>query len=106
MTRVKNVKNSNYIGSEFKKMMGKRSIIISVAIVLLVPLVYAMIMLSPKWGPQDNIDNIHVAVVNNDAGAEQDGGTVNVGNESIANVEGDPSLGWDYLLDDAADREI
>src|SRR5699024_3217186 len=31
-------------------MMGKRSIIISVAIVLLVPLVYAMIMLSSKWG--------------------------------------------------------
>src|SRR5690625_6160793 len=95
MTRVKNVKNSNYIGSEFKKMMGKRSIIISVAIVLLVPLVYAMIMLSPKWGPQDNIDNIPVAVVNNDAGAEQDGETVHIGNELIANLEGNPTLGWE-----------
>src|SRR5699024_9475267 len=97
MTRVKNVKNSNYIGSEFKKMMGKRSIIISVAIVLLVPLVYAMIMLSPKWGPQDNIDNIPVAVVNNDAGAEQDGETVHIGNELIDNLEGNPTVSWTII---------
>src|SRR5699024_2427683 len=85
-------------------MMGKRSIIISVAIVLLVPLVYAMIMLSPKWGPQDNIDNIPVAVVNNDAGAEQDGETVHIGSELIAKLEGNPTLGWDIVSAEAADR--
>src|SRR5699024_12333533 len=87
-------------------MMGKRSIIISVAIVLLVPLVYAMIMLSPKWGPQDNINNIPVAVVNNDAGAEQDGDTVHIGNELIANLEENPTLGWGFVSAEAADRGI
>src|SRR5699024_8711103 len=104
MTRGKNVKNSNYIGSEFKKKMGKRSIIISVAIVLLVPVVYAMIMLSPNWGPQHNINNIHVTVRHNDAVAEQDGDTVHIGNELIANLEENPTLGWDFVSAEAADR--
>src|SRR5690625_1382618 len=102
MTRIIKVKNSNYIISEYKIMMGKQSIIISVAIDLLVPLVYAMIMLSPKWGPQDNIDNIPVAVVNNDAGAEQDGETVHIGNELIANLEQNTTLVWDFVSDEAA----
>src|SRR5699024_1173011 len=85
-------------------MMGKRSIIISVAIVLLVPLVYEMIMLSTKCAQQDNIDNIPVAVVNNDAGDEQDGETVHIGNELIDNLEGNPTLGWDFVSAEAADR--
>src|SRR5699024_5546359 len=87
-------------------MMGKRSIIISVAIVLLVPLVYAMIMLSPKCRPQDNIDNIPVAVVNNDAGAEQADEIVHIGNELIVKLEGNSTLGWDFVSAEAADRAI
>src|SRR5699024_6714816 len=106
MTRVKNVKNSNYIGSEFKKMMGKRSIIISVAIVLLVPLVYAMIMLSSKWGPQDNIDTIHVRVVYNEDEVEHDGERVYIGNELIAMLEQNHTLGWEFVSAEAADRRM
>src|SRR5699024_8169156 len=86
------------------KMMGKRSIIITVAIVLVVPLVYAMIMLSLKWGPQDNIDNITAAVVNNDDGAEQDGETDHLGIEVIATLAGTQTMGWDCVSSDDADR--
>src|SRR5699024_8923325 len=78
--------------------------IVSVAIALLVPLIYAMIMLSPKWGPQDNIDNISVAVVNEDQGANQDGETVNVGNELVDNLKANPTLGWDFVSSEQAEK--
>src|SRR5699024_9051857 len=85
-------------------MMGKRSIIISVAIVLLVRVVYAMIMLSPIWVLQDNINNIPVAVVNNDAGAEQECETGYICNEIIVNLEQNAKLGWYFVSAEAADR--
>ena len=61
--------------------------LISVLICILVPLVYAMMMLSPKWGPYDNRDNLPVAVVNSDEGAVKDGENINVGNELVENLK-------------------
>jgi len=98
------MENSNYFTSEFKRIFSKRSVLISVAIVLFVPLIYAMIMLSPKWGPQDNIDNVPVAVVNNDNGADQDGTVVNVGDELVENLKANPTLGWDFVSSEEANQ--
>lgn len=86
-----------YILTEFKRLFTKKSVLFSVITALLVPLVYAMIMLSPKWGPQDNIDNIAVAVVNNDKGAEQEGEVLNVGEQLVENLKANPTLGWDFV---------
>src|SRR5699024_9143706 len=63
-----------------------------------------MIMLSPKWGPQDNIDNVPVAVVNNDNGADQDGTVVNVGDELVENLKANPTLGWDFVSSEEANQ--
>jgi len=98
------MEKSNYFSSEFKRIFNKKSVLISVAVVLLVPLIYAMIMLSPKWGPQDNIDNIPVAVVNNDRGADQDGTVVNIGDELVENLKANPTLGWDFVSSEEADK--
>src|SRR5690625_4428669 len=95
---------SNYFAAEFKRIFNKKSMLISVVVVLLVPLIYAMIMLSPKWGPQDNIDNVSVAVVNNDHGADQDGTVVNVGDELVENLKANPTLGWDFVSFEEANK--
>lgn len=63
-----------------------------------------MIMLSPKWGPYDNMDNLPVAVVNNDLGAMSDGEEVNVGNDLIENLEGNRVLGWDFVATEKAEQ--
>lgn len=98
------MEEKNYLTEEFKRIFSKKSVLISVIAVLLVPLIYAMIMLSPKWGPQDNIDNISVAVVNNDQGANQDGTVINVGDELVENLKENPTLGWDFVSSEEASK--
>src|SRR5699024_7902953 len=83
---------------------SKKSLLLSVLVVILVPLVYAAIMLSPKWGPYDNLDNLPVAVVNNDEGAVKDGEKINVGDELIENLQGNKELGWDFVTTEEAQR--
>src|SRR5699024_5764078 len=90
--------------AEFRRLFMKKSVLLSVIVALLVPLIYAMIMLSPKWGPQDNIENLAVAVVNNDAGAEQNGNRINVGEELVLSLQENPTLGWDFVSSEEASR--
>lgn len=71
---------------------------------MLVPLVYALIMLSPKWGPYDNLNNLPVAVVNSDEGAVKDGEQINVGNELVENLKSNQELGWDFVTKEEAQR--
>lgn len=96
--------NKNYVSEEFKRLFGKKSAIITVIIALLVPLVYAMIVLSPKWGPYDNLDNLPVAVVNNDEGAISDGERVNIGDKLIDSLQENRALGWDFITSEEAQK--
>src|SRR5690625_4906189 len=93
-----------YISEEMKKLKENRIMLVSVIVVLLVPLVYAMIMLSPKWGPRDNIDNVPVAIVNHDKGAVNDGEFINVGEQLVENLKANPTLGWDFVSAEEAER--
>ncbi len=100
------MKTGQFISEEFKHLFNNRRLLISVIIVLLVPLVYAMIMLSPKWGPYDNLDNLPVAVVNNDTGAISDGERINVGEQLIADLESNNALGWEFVSSAEAERGL
>lgn len=48
----------------------EKGVLFSLIGVLLIPIVYAAVLLSATWDPYDNLDNLPVAFVNNDAGAE------------------------------------
>ena len=67
--------------SELKKLIGNKALLFSLIGVLLIPIVYVAVLLSAKWGPYDNMDNLPVAVVNNDAGGVSDGNPINVGKD-------------------------
>ncbi|MFC7370200.1 YhgE/Pip family protein [Fictibacillus iocasae] len=83
--------------AELAKLKAKKGLIISVIAVLLVPLVYALIILSPTWGPYDNLSNLPVAVVNSDKGAMSGDEPINVGKDLVADLKKSKSLGWDFV---------
>lgn len=93
-----------YISGEFKRISENRTVTISIVFALLVPLVYAMIILSPEWGPLDNLDNVPVAIVNNDEGADNEGEYVNVGEQLVETLQDDDQLGWDFVTEEEAIR--
>lgn len=96
----------NLFLAEMAKFKEKKGVLISVIAVLLVPLVYAAIILSPKWGPYDNLDNLPVAVVNEDKGAMSGEEQVNVGNDLVANLKKSQSLGWDFVSSEEAKKGL
>lgn len=85
------------LSSEFAKLAASKGVLASVVAALLVPVVYGGILLSATWGPYDHLNNLPVAVVNNDRGAMSDGSPVNVGEELVNNLREGEDLGWEFV---------
>lgn len=92
--------------SEFRKLTENKALLLAVIGVLLIPIIYVAILLSAKWGPYDNMDNLPVAVVNNDAGATSDGKPINVGNDLVATLEASKTLGWKFITTEEAEKGL
>ncbi|THE10250.1 YhgE/Pip domain-containing protein [Bacillus timonensis] len=83
--------------SEIGKLKTNKAILVSVIAALLVPIVYAGILLSATWGPYDYLSNLPVAVVNNDIGAVSGDAPVNVGADLVDELKAGEDLGWDFV---------
>jgi putative membrane protein len=87
----------NFFSAQFAKLTVNKALFISVIAALFVPVVYGFVHLYFKIGPLDNIDNLPVAVVNNDQGALQDGEPIHVGNDLIAKLSEAKTLGFEFV---------
>ncbi|WP_261130500.1 YhgE/Pip domain-containing protein [Bacillus sp. Marseille-Q3570] len=94
------------LSAEFSKIAAQKGILVSVIAALLVPVVYGGILLSATWGPYDNLDNLPVAVVNNDQGAISEGEPINVGDQLVANMKDGKDLGWEFVSSTDAMRGL
>ncbi|MFB6469267.1 YhgE/Pip family protein [Cytobacillus sp. Hz8] len=92
--------------AELAKIKEKKGVLISVIAVLLIPVVYAAIILSPRWGPYDHLDNLPVAVVNEDKGAASGEEQINVGNDLVTDLKKSNSLGWDFVSKEEAKQGL
>ncbi|MBM6619508.1 YhgE/Pip family protein [Bacillus suaedaesalsae] len=90
------------IASEFSKLAANKAILFSVIGALLVPVIFGGIMLSPDWGPYDNLSNLPVAVVNDDKGATSNGEPMNVGDKLVESLKEKKSLGFEFVSSDEA----
>lgn len=91
---------------EMKSLLRGKGIVISVLAAILVPLVFVGILLSPEWGPYDNLDNVPVGVVNNDRGAESFGEPLNAGDDLVENLQSNRALGWDFVTTEEAQKGL
>ncbi|KAA0550000.1 YhgE/Pip domain-containing protein [Bacillus sp. BGMRC 2118] len=90
------------IASEFSKLAANKAILFSVIGALLVPVIFGGIMLSPDWGPYDNLSNLPVAVVNDDEGAISNGEPMNVGDQLVDSLKAKNSLGFEFVSSEEA----
>lgn len=95
-----------YVSEEFKKIFHNRVALVSLIVALLVPLVYAMIILSATWHPLDNLDNVPIAVANHDEGAKSDGEYINIGEQLVENLSNDDQLGWEFVTEEEARKGV
>ncbi|PLR97868.1 YhgE/Pip family protein [Bacillus sp. T33-2] len=92
--------------AEMAKLAAKKGVLVSVIAALMVPVVYGGILLSPKWGPYDNLSNLPVAVVNNDQGATSGDEPINVGKDLVADLEKSTDLGWKFVDSQEAQKGL
>lgn len=92
--------------AEMAKLFTNKGVLISVIAVLLIPIVYAAVMLSATWGPYDNLSNLPVAVVNKDKGAMSGDEPINVGKDLVEEFKVSKSLGWKFVSEEDAKKGL
>lgn len=75
---------------------------IALAFVLLIPLLYGAIYLTANWDPYGRLDQLPVAVVNNDQPAEAQGKTINAGDDFVKNLVDGKTFDWHQVSGEEA----
>lgn len=94
------------IGKEFKHLLKSKGLIITMAIVLLVPILYAGTFLKSVWNPYDNTQNLKVGVVNLDNKVEFEGKTLEVGSSMVNKLKENKKVNWQFVDKDKAEKEL
>ncbi|UOQ43582.1 YhgE/Pip domain-containing protein [Halobacillus salinarum] len=82
---------------EFKHMFTNRKRLIPFLAVLLIPLIYSGVFLWAFWNPYGNLDELPVAVVNSDKGADYNEEHLEVGKEFVDQLEEDGEFDYHFV---------
>lgn len=86
------------------KFLGKNKLLVFVmAVILLIPAIYAGMFLSSMWDPYGDISKLPVAVVNNDVAVDYNGKTLSVGENLTDSLESNDSM--DFHMTDQVTAE-
>ncbi|HDR7615813.1 MULTISPECIES: YhgE/Pip domain-containing protein [Bacillus] len=85
------------LSKEFAEIIKSKKILIPIIAVLFVPILYAGMFLWAFWDPYEQLDDLPVAVVNLDKGAELDGKPIEVGKGLVDNLKDNKSFKWEFV---------
>ncbi|CAH1217451.1 hypothetical protein PAECIP111893_04281 [Paenibacillus plantiphilus] len=84
-------------GSELSSIVRNRKVLIPVIAVLMVPVLYTAMFLGAFWDPYDRLEDLPVAVVNADQGAEFNGKALHIGEEFVEKLKENRQFNWDFV---------
>ncbi|WP_296138015.1 YhgE/Pip domain-containing protein [uncultured Tessaracoccus sp.] len=87
----------HFLRYEFRRFKGRSRL--ALVFILLIPLLYGGIYLAANWDLYDNIDQIKVAVVNDDEPATFQDMTINGGEQFAEALRDRPVFDWQFLDD-------
>jgi len=88
------------LASSFKK----PKVIIPILVVMFIPVLYSGMFLKAFWDPYGKMDEIPVAVVNEDRGAEYEGTNLQAGNDLVEELKKNAAFGWEFVTRDQANE--
>lgn len=98
--------NFRHLRSEWRALFTNKKILIPVLAVLFIPVLYSGMFLWAFWDPYENLDQIPVAVVNEDSGADFEGEHIEIGNELIEKLKENPQFKWDFVDEEKANEGL
>lgn len=81
---------------ELKRLSRNRFARVATIVVCLMPLLYSFLYLYAFWDPYDNLENMPVAIVNQDQAMNKDNQTVSAGEELVNKLKEDHTVGWRF----------
>ncbi|MDD2979937.1 MAG: YhgE/Pip domain-containing protein [Hespellia sp.] len=87
---------------EWKSLLHNKILLLVVIVIAAIPAIYAGLFLASMWDPYGNVDNLPVAVVNEDQSVKYNDSTLQVGDELIDNLKENDSLSFNFVDADAA----
>jgi putative membrane protein len=94
------------IGAELKAILTNRKVLIPIVAVLFIPVLYAGMFLWAFWDPYKHIDNLPVAVVNNDEGAEFEGEPLHLGDKLVEELKSSKDFHFQFVDEEEAYRDL
>ncbi|WP_044748793.1 YhgE/Pip domain-containing protein [Bacillus alveayuensis] len=91
---------------ELKATVTNRKVFIPVIAVLFIPLLYSGMFLWAFWDPYDHLDELPVAVVNNDKGAVFNGEKLEIGDELVKNLKENKQFSWHFVSEEEAEKGL
>ncbi|WP_456271889.1 YhgE/Pip family protein [Bacillus sp. AK031] len=87
--------------AEFKSILNNRKLLIPILAVLFIPILYSGMFLWAFWDPYEQLNDLPVAVVNNDNGAELDGEELQLGDELVDKLKESDQFNFQFVNGDA-----
>jgi len=91
---------------EWKSLFKNKKVLIAVIGVLFIPLMYSGGYLSAFWDPYGNLDQLPVAVVNQDTGTTFEDEKLDVGGELIDNLKENNKFDWQFVGSEEAEKGL
>lgn len=85
------------MSKKIKNFFKKPMTVITILGISLIPALYNVSFLTSMWDPYGNLDQLPVAVVNQDKAASLNGKTLTIGDDMVASMKENPSLDFHFV---------
>ncbi|MFC4653274.1 YhgE/Pip family protein [Lactococcus nasutitermitis] len=85
------------IAAEWKALFTKRFLLVSIIFVSFIPMFYAMIFLASMWDPYNHLNQLPVAIVNEDKAVKFDGKTLDIGTSLVKQMKKTKTLDYHFV---------
>ncbi len=89
-------------GREILAILRNKKVFIPVIAVIMVPVMYSAMFLGAFWDPYAKMDQLPVAVVNNDTGTEFQGKSLHIGDDFVDKLKENRKFDWAFISKEEA----
>jgi len=89
-----------------KMIASNRKVLIPIIAVLFIPLLYSGMFLWAFWDPYDRLDELPVAVVNNDKGATFEGKELHIGRDLVEKLKEKKQFDWHFVSEEEGKKGL